>query len=71
MTLKKISSSIRTQFLIVMLLLIVIPVITGAIVTYYYFGSYIDDAQQQNIMALRDANLFSLQNTLLIYVIEW
>ncbi len=64
MTLKKISSSIRTQFLIVMLLLIVIPVITGAIVTYYYFGGYIDDAQQQNITALRDANLFSLQNYL-------
>lgn len=64
MTLKRISSSIRTQFLIVMLLLIVIPVITGAIVTYYYFSGYISDAQKENINTLRDANVFALQNYL-------
>ncbi len=64
MTLKRISSSIRTQFLIVMLLLIVVPVITGAIVTYYYFGGFIQSAQNKNIKELRDANLFSLRNHL-------
>ncbi len=64
MTLKRISSSIRTQFLIVMLLLIVVPVITGAIVTYYYFGGFIQDSQNKNIEALRQANAFSLHNYL-------
>lgn len=64
MMLKRFSSSIRTQFLIVMLLLIVVPVIIGAIVTYHYFGGYITDNQKEDIAILADGNLFALQNYL-------
>ncbi len=61
MTLKKVSSSIRTQFLIVMLLLIVVPVIIGAVITYYYLGADIKKNQVQQLITIRDGKISEMQ----------